>query len=181
MSSCAQNYPCSPKSGQKSSSDSRWTSRGCSAERIARCRPAGPARSARRCSRTSRPRPPERTLATMTTEQHEADPGDRFAGARHFPSTLPAPGTGGGAELGELVQLYRRPRARGRHRRTPRPQHHPWSPPGRARRRTESPHRAAVGRLGNLTGSPVSRLHDADDRQRGALYMTEVPISTPNR
>jgi hypothetical protein len=34
------------------------------------------------------------------------DPGDRFAGARRFPSTLPAPGTGGGAEFGELVQLY---------------------------------------------------------------------------
>ncbi len=40
------------------------------------------------------------------TEQHEVDPGDRFAGARRFPSTLPAPGTGGGAELGEPVQLY---------------------------------------------------------------------------
>jgi len=44
-------------------------------------------------------------MATMT-EQHEADPGDRFAGARRFPRTLPAPGTGGGAELGEPVQLY---------------------------------------------------------------------------
>ena len=43
----------------------------------------------------------------MTTEQHEAEPGDRFAGARPFPRTLPAPGTGGGDELGELVQLYR--------------------------------------------------------------------------
>jgi len=42
----------------------------------------------------------------MTEHQHEADPGDLFAGARRFPSTLPAPGTGGGAELGELVQLY---------------------------------------------------------------------------
>jgi len=41
------------------------------------------------------------------TEQHEVEPGDRFAGARRFPSTLPAPGTGGGAELGELVQLYK--------------------------------------------------------------------------
>jgi hypothetical protein len=40
-------------------------------------------------------------MATMTTE-----PGDRFAGARRFPSTLPAPSTGGGDELGELVQLY---------------------------------------------------------------------------
>ena len=38
----------------------------------------------------------------MTTE-----PGDRFAGSRRFPRTLPAPGTGGGAELGELVQLYK--------------------------------------------------------------------------
>jgi len=38
----------------------------------------------------------------MTTE-----PGDRFAGARRFPSTLPAPGSGGGLELGELVQLYK--------------------------------------------------------------------------
>ena len=35
--------------------------------------------------------------------------GDRFAGARTFPSTLPAPSTGGGAELGELVQLYGKP------------------------------------------------------------------------
>ena len=42
----------------------------------------------------------------MTTEQHEAEPGDRFAGARRFPSRLPAPGTGGGVELGELVTLY---------------------------------------------------------------------------
>jgi len=40
------------------------------------------------------------------TEQHEADPGDRFAGARRFPSRLDPPSTGGGAELGELVQLY---------------------------------------------------------------------------
>ena len=40
----------------------------------------------------------------MTTEQHE--PGGRFAAARRFPSTLPAPGTGGGLELGELVTLY---------------------------------------------------------------------------
>jgi len=45
-------------------------------------------------------------MATMT-EQHEVEPGDRFADARRFPSTLPAPGTGGGAELGELVQLYK--------------------------------------------------------------------------
>ena len=45
----------------------------------------------------------------MTTEQHEVDPGDRFAGARRFPSTLPAAGTGGGAELGEPVQLYGAP------------------------------------------------------------------------
>ena len=43
----------------------------------------------------------------MTTEQHEAEPGDRFAGARRFPRTLPPPSTGGGAKLGELVQLYR--------------------------------------------------------------------------
>ena len=43
----------------------------------------------------------------MTTEQqHAVDTGDRFAGARRFPRTLPAPGTGGGAELGEPVQLY---------------------------------------------------------------------------
>jgi hypothetical protein len=34
------------------------------------------------------------------------DPGDRFAGARPFPRTLPAPGTGGGAELGGPVKLY---------------------------------------------------------------------------
>jgi len=34
------------------------------------------------------------------------DPGDLFASARRFPRTLPAPGTGGGDELGELVQLY---------------------------------------------------------------------------
>jgi len=46
------------------------------------------------------------TLSTMTTEQHEVDPGDRFAGARRFPSHLDSPSTGGGAELGELVQLY---------------------------------------------------------------------------
>ncbi len=43
------------------------------------------------------------------TEQHEVEPGDRFTFARRFPSTLPAPGTGGGAELGELVQLYGQP------------------------------------------------------------------------
>jgi len=43
----------------------------------------------------------------MTTEQHEAEPGDLFAGARRFPSRLDPPSTGGGAELGELVQLYR--------------------------------------------------------------------------
>ena len=41
----------------------------------------------------------------MTTEQHEVDPGDRFASARRFPSRLDPPSTGGG-ELGELVQLY---------------------------------------------------------------------------
>ncbi len=41
----------------------------------------------------------------MTTpEQHE--PGDKFASARRFPNTLPAPGTGGGAELGAAVRLY---------------------------------------------------------------------------
>jgi len=45
-------------------------------------------------------------MATMTEQQHEAEPGDRFAGARTFPSRLPPPGTGGG-ELGELVQLYK--------------------------------------------------------------------------
>ena len=45
-------------------------------------------------------------MATMTTEQHEVDPGDRFASARRFPSRLDPPGTGGGAELGEPVQLY---------------------------------------------------------------------------
>jgi len=46
----------------------------------------------------------------MTTEQqHAVDTGDRFAGARRFPRTLPAPGTGGGAELGEPVQLYGQP------------------------------------------------------------------------
>ena len=38
------------------------------------------------------------------TEQYEH--GDRFASARRFPNTLPAPGTGGGAELGEAVRLY---------------------------------------------------------------------------
>ena len=43
----------------------------------------------------------------MTTEQHE--PGDRFAAARRFPTTLPAPGTGGGAELGQPVRLYGEP------------------------------------------------------------------------
>ena len=43
----------------------------------------------------------------MTTEQqHAVDTGDRFAGARRFPRTLPAPGTGGGAGLGEPVRLY---------------------------------------------------------------------------
>jgi len=41
-------------------------------------------------------------MAGVTT-----DPGDEFADARRFPRTLPAPGTGGGAELGELVQLYK--------------------------------------------------------------------------
>ena len=34
------------------------------------------------------------------------EPGDRFAGARTFPSRLDPPSTGGGAELGEPVQLY---------------------------------------------------------------------------
>jgi len=34
------------------------------------------------------------------------DPSDPIADARRFPRTLPAPGSGGGAELGELVQLY---------------------------------------------------------------------------
>ena len=43
-------------------------------------------------------------MATMTTEQHEVDPGDRFASARRFPSRLDPPGTGGGAELGELYR-----------------------------------------------------------------------------
>ena len=42
----------------------------------------------------------------MTTEQHEVEPGDRFASARTFPSRLPAPGSGGGAELAEFVTLY---------------------------------------------------------------------------
>ena len=42
----------------------------------------------------------------MTEQQHEVEPGDRFAGARTFPSRLDPPSTGGGAELGELVQLY---------------------------------------------------------------------------
>jgi len=37
------------------------------------------------------------------------EPGDRFAGARTFPSRLDPPSTGGGAELGELVQLYGQP------------------------------------------------------------------------
>ncbi len=46
----------------------------------------------------------------MTTEQqHAVDTGDRFAGARRFPSRLDPPSTGGGAELGELVQLYGAP------------------------------------------------------------------------
>ena len=40
----------------------------------------------------------------MTIEQSE--PGDRFASARRFPTRLPAPGTGGGSELGEAVRLY---------------------------------------------------------------------------
>jgi len=43
-------------------------------------------------------------MVRMTTEQPE--PGDRFASARRFPTRLPAPGTGGGAELGEPVKLY---------------------------------------------------------------------------
>ena len=37
------------------------------------------------------------------------DPSDSIADARRFPRTLPAPGSGGGAELGELVQLYGQP------------------------------------------------------------------------
>ena len=41
---------------------------------------------------------------TETPERHE--PGDRFAAGRSFPTTLPAPGTGGGTELGAPVQLY---------------------------------------------------------------------------
>jgi len=41
---------------------------------------------------------------TETPEQHE--PGDRFASARRFPNMLPAPGTGGGSELGGPVRLY---------------------------------------------------------------------------
>ena len=41
---------------------------------------------------------------TETPEQYE--PGDRFASARRFPTTRPAPGTGGGAELGAPVRLY---------------------------------------------------------------------------
>ena len=43
----------------------------------------------------------------MTEQQHEAEPGDRFASVRRFPSRLDPPSTGGGAELGELVQLYK--------------------------------------------------------------------------
>ena len=43
----------------------------------------------------------------MTIEQSE--PGDRFASARSFPTALPAPGTGGGSELGEAVRLYGQP------------------------------------------------------------------------
>ena len=42
----------------------------------------------------------------MTKTPDRPEPGDRFAAARRFPTTLPAPGTGGGAELGELVTLY---------------------------------------------------------------------------
>ena len=46
-------------------------------------------------------------MAAMTTsEQHE--PGDRFAAGRSFPTTLPAPGAGGGVELGEPVELHSR-------------------------------------------------------------------------
>ena len=49
------------------------------------------------------------TTEQHEAEQHEAEPGDRFASARRFPSRLPAPGTGGGDELAELVQLYGQP------------------------------------------------------------------------
>jgi len=43
-------------------------------------------------------------MAGMTIEQSE--PGDRFASAHRFPNMLPAPETGGGAELGAAVRLY---------------------------------------------------------------------------
>ena len=43
-------------------------------------------------------------MDAMTTDR-----GDLFASARRFPTTLPAPGTGGGAELGEPVRLYGQP------------------------------------------------------------------------
>ena len=47
-------------------------------------------------------------MGCMTTSEHE--PGhDLFASARRFPTALPAPGTGGGSELGEPVQLYGEP------------------------------------------------------------------------
>ena len=43
-------------------------------------------------------------MDAMTTDR-----GDLFASARRFPTTLPAPGTGGGAELGAPVRLYGEP------------------------------------------------------------------------
>jgi len=42
----------------------------------------------------------------MTTTPEQPEPGDRFAAARRFPTTRPAPGTGGGSELGAAVRLY---------------------------------------------------------------------------
>jgi len=45
----------------------------------------------------------------MTETPERPEPGDRFASARRFPTALPAPGTGGGAELGVPVQLYGQP------------------------------------------------------------------------
>jgi len=45
-----------------------------------------------------------RGMLGCMSEQHE--PGDRFATGRRFPTTLPAPGTGGGAELDAPVRLY---------------------------------------------------------------------------
>ena len=43
-------------------------------------------------------------MDAMTTDR-----GDLFASARRFPTMLPAPGTGGGAELGAPVRLYGQP------------------------------------------------------------------------